>query len=393
MAYVTRNGFDVEHASSLLVMENLMPAIQHINGMGVTDKFTKTSDVENVTMIDVTRVLPYAPRFRRLGATNNGNWSNSNNTGRNNAPQSNHYTINVDLVYDEGVAVTKTIAESSPIQLQQIVMVQIVDAAANAINIVTYAKQIAGFFDNYDASGNPVDANLSNQFLGDATLAAPVANSYVDAFVAANSELTKGVKTIGAYVIPVRERQAFITPDFDRVMKRQYMNNAASEATRILANGVINPFTDQVSVRINEKTGYCGVYDGVDMFLMNDMIMHFVYYALGLNPDDSTDPTYATVTKLKKIRAMIVYGGATVRGIVGPTVEANINTYYGGVYILPKLKMGVEVIAPDGIKMVVDTALWTAADIVAIKGDIAFTELDGSVVAPTPTGFNDGTTY
>ena len=47
MAYVTRNGFDVEHASSLLVMENLLPEIQHINGMGVTDKFTKTQDIEN----------------------------------------------------------------------------------------------------------------------------------------------------------------------------------------------------------------------------------------------------------------------------------------------------------------------------------------------------------
>lgn len=392
MAYVTRNGFDVEHASSLLVMENLLPTIQHINGMGVTDKFTKTDDVENVTMIDVTRVLPYAPRFRRLGATNNGNWSNSQNNGRNNAPQSVHYTINVDLIYDEGVPVTRTIAESSPIQLQQIVLTQVVESAGLAINVVTYAKQIEGFFSNFDASGNPVDASVVSQFLGDATLNAPVQNSYTDAFIGANSALTKGVKSIGAFVVPVRERQAFVTVDFDRVMKRQYMSNASSEATRILANGVLNPFTDTVTTRINEKTGYCGCYDGVDLFIINDTVLRFVYYALGLNPDDNTDPTYATVTKLQKIRAMIVYAGATVRGIVGPTVEANVNTYYGGVYILPKLKMGVEVIAPDGIKMVVDTALWTAADIVAIKGDIAFTEFDGSVVAPTPTGFNDGTT-
>ena len=392
MAYVTRNGFDVEHASSLLVMENLLPTIQHINGMGVTDKFTKTDDIENVTMIDVTRVLPYAPRFRKLGAVNNGGWHNAVNTGYNNAPQSAHYTINVDLVYDEGVAVTRTIAESSPIQLQQIVMTQVVESAGLAINVVTYAKQIEGFFDNFDASGLPVDANVTSQFLADSTLAPNVTNSYEDAFINANANLTKGVKSIGAFVVPVRERQAFITPDFDRIMKRQYMTNASSEATRILANGVINPFTDQVSVRINEKTGYCGVYDGVDLFLMNDMVMHFVYYALGLNPDDSTDPTYAIVTLLKKIRAMIVYGGATVRGIVGPTVEANVNTYYGGVYILPKLKMGVEVIAPDGIKMLVDTAVWTSAEIISIKGALSFTALDGNTVKPTPTGFNDGTT-
>ena len=48
MAYVALNGFDVEHASSLLVMENLFPAIQHINGMGVTDKYTKVDDIEKL---------------------------------------------------------------------------------------------------------------------------------------------------------------------------------------------------------------------------------------------------------------------------------------------------------------------------------------------------------
>lgn len=392
MAYVTRNGFDVEHASSLLVMENLLPEIQHINGMGVTDKFTKTQDIENVTMIDVTRVLPYAPRFRKLGATNNGAWHNQVNTGYNNAPQSVHHTINVDLVYDEGVAVTRTIAESSPIQLQTIVMTQIVESAGLAINVITYAKQIEGFFENFDASGVAKDTTIESQFTADPTLAPNVTDSYADAFIHANSELTKGVKSIGAFVVPMRERQAFVTTDFDRIMKRQYMQNASSEATRILANGVINPFTDTVTARINEKTGYCGTYDGVDLFIMNDVVMNYVYYALGLNPDDSTDSTYATVTKLKKIRAMVVYAGATLRGIVGPTVEANVNTYYGGVYILPKLKMGVEVIAPDGIKILVDTAKFTTAEITAIKGDLQFTALDGATVKPTSAGFNDGTT-
>ena len=47
MAFVTVNNFDVEHASSLLVYENLFPQIQHINGKGCIDKYTKTNDVEN----------------------------------------------------------------------------------------------------------------------------------------------------------------------------------------------------------------------------------------------------------------------------------------------------------------------------------------------------------
>lgn len=67
MAFVTLNGFDVEHASSMLVYENLFPQIQHINGKGCIDKYTKTNDVENVMYIDIMRVLPYAPRFRQIG--------------------------------------------------------------------------------------------------------------------------------------------------------------------------------------------------------------------------------------------------------------------------------------------------------------------------------------
>lgn len=389
MAYVALNGFDVEHASSLLVMENLFPTIQHINGMGVTDKYTKTKDIENITSIDVMRVLPYAPRFRQLGAVNNGTWHNAKNDGYSNAPQSQHYTIPVDLIYDEGVPVTRTIAESNPIQLQQIVMKQIVEAAGLAINVCTYAKQLEAFFKNFDASGLPVDSTIASQFAADSTLAPVATGSYADAFINANAELNEGVKTIGAFVVPVEERQAFVTNKFDRIMKRQYMSNASSPACNILANGVINPFTDTVGTRINEKTGYCGTYDGVDLFIMNKMVMRFVYFALGLDPDN--DLTGA-VALLDDIVAMVVYAGATVRGIVGPTVEANPNIYYGGVYILPKLKMGVEVVAPDGIKLLVDNSgsAWTAANIITIKGAISFTALDGSVVAPTPIGFNTG---
>ena len=138
MAFVGLNGYDVEHASSKVVYENLFPAIQHINGKGVTDKYTKTDDVDSVTYIDVMRVLPYAPRFRHLGAANNGSFHNQKNEGGfNNAPQSNHYTIPVDLIYDEGVPITSAQEYANPDALQAIVMKQIVDVAALSINVAT----------------------------------------------------------------------------------------------------------------------------------------------------------------------------------------------------------------------------------------------------------------
>ena len=127
MAFVAVNGYDVEHASSMLVYENLLPEIQHINGKGVIDKYTKTNDVESVTYIDVMRVLPYAPRFRQLGGTNNGNYHNKQNDGGyNNAPQSTHYTIHVDLIYADGLPFTSVHPYSYPVALNAVVLASFV---------------------------------------------------------------------------------------------------------------------------------------------------------------------------------------------------------------------------------------------------------------------------
>lgn len=393
MAYVALNGYDVEHASSLLIYENLFPEIQHLNGKGVTDKWTNRSDIENVTMIDVMRVLPYAPRFRKLGATNNGKFHNANNVGGiNNAPQSTHYTINVDLVYDEGVAITRTQAETNQVEIESVVNMQIVKAAAMAINVVTYAKQIEGFFrDSFTSSGSTQDEIDNSIFAGDSTKDANASGSYADAFLQANAKLTDGIPEIGAFIVPAEAREAFVSTNFNRVMKRQYMQNASEAAARILATGFINPFTQTEGTRINANTGLVGMYDGVDLVLWNNVVRKFTYVALGLDLDNDT----AVIALLDKIEAIVVYGAGTVRGVVGPTVEANPNPFQGGVYLVPHMKMGVEVLDGHTIKLVVSEAL-TTTNVDAILAKIQFTPIDGTVVTGNDAlgsgVFNDGTT-
>ena len=395
MAFVTVNGYDVEHASSLLVHDNLFPEIQHINGKGCSDTYTKTKDVESVTLIDVMRVLPYAPRFRQLGATNNGKWHNKKNEGGyNNAPQSVHYTIPVDLIYDEGVAITSNQIYSNPVKLKAVIMAQLIKTAGLSINIITFAKQFEAFFrDSFvDPSKPTADEIAEAVFAYDKSLKADVDGSAPDAFIAANSALTDGCIEIGAMQIPLEERQAFVTSQFDRIMKRQYAQNASEAAARILANGFINPFTNAEGTRINSSTGLAGQYDGVDIFLYNSVTRKFVEVALGV-PSNVSDNT-AVVTLLRKVGAFIVYGAGTVRGIVGPSIDANPNPYFGGVYILPKMKVGVEVLNGKTIKMVVEGG-WTAEEIAAIAGKIKFTPIDGSVVTGNGVfgdgAFNDGT--
>lgn len=416
MAFKAVNGFDVEHASSMLVYENIFPEIQHINGKGVVDKYTKTEDVEDVTYIDVMRVLPYAPRFRQLGATNNGSYHNQKNEGGfNNAPQSTKYTIPVDLIYDEGVAITSSQIYSNPIALKQVVLAQLVKTAGMSINIITYAKQIEGFFrngDNFDkgmkhtvgsiAAGDiSEDEIASSVFAFDPTVGATDANSAPNAFLSANEEFNDGIPEIGAFTVPADERQGFITPQLNKLLKSQYLQNASEASARILATGFMNPFSGQETARIDSRTGLCGMYDGVDMFIFNKVTRKFVYVALGIlgTANDADETTAAVRGLLDSLAGMIVYGAGTCRGIVGPSVTANPNTYFGGVYILPKMKVGVEVLHGGTIKVLQDAGAnlankWTAANIASIMNKIKFTPIDGKVVTGNSvvSGFNDGTT-
>lgn len=416
MAFTAVNGYDVEHASSMLVYENLFPEIQHINGKGCIDKYTKTDDVESVTYIDVMRVLPYAPRFRQLGSLNNGAYHNAKNVGGyNNAPQSNHYTIPVDLIYDEGVPITQAQIYSNPIELKQVVLAQLVKTAGLAINVITFAKQIEGFFrngDNFDKAlshnvGSIVAGDISAGEIADAvysydpTAATTAATYATSAFQSANESLNDGIPEIGALTVPTDERQGFITPQLNRLMKAQYLQNASEASARILANGFMNPFDGREEDRIDSRTGMCGMYDGVDLFLFNKVTRGFVYTALGIagTADDTAGNLPTVRGLLDKLEGMIVYGAGTCRGIVGPSITANVNPYFGGVYILPKMKVGVEVLHGATIKVIVNAgaslvSAWTAANIAMIMNTIKFTAIDGATVtgAGVVAGFNDGTT-
>lgn len=413
MAFQTVKGYDVEHASSLLVYENLFPEIQHINGKGVTDKYTPSNDVESVMYIDVMRVLPYAPRFRQIGGANNGAYHNAANNGYANAPQSQHYTIPVDLFYDEGVPITSSQIYANPVALKAVVLAQLVKTAGMAINIITYAKQIEGFFrngDNFDkakthSKGSIEAADVTADEIAEAVYGydpaavGSAANSPTMKFISANGSLSDGIPEIGALTVPSDERQAFVSPAFNVLMKGQYMQNASEASARILATGFINPFTQSESARIDSRTGMCGMYDDVDCFMFNKVTRQFVYVALGIagTSNDAAADLAACRASLDKIGAIIVYGAGTCRGIVGPTVEANPNTYYGGVYILPKMKVGVECLHGATIKMVINagagaTSGWLAADIAKLMNKLTFTPIDGVTIKGNVAGFNDGTT-
>jgi hypothetical protein len=162
----------------------------------------------------------------------------------------------------------------------------------------------------------------------------------------------------------------------------------------------MNPFDGRESDRIDSRTGMCGMYDGVDLFQFNKVTRQFVYVALGISgtADDNAGNLPAVRALLDQLEGMIVYGAGTCRGIVGPSIVANPNPYFGGVYILPKMKVGVEVLHGATIKVLCSAGadlanIWTAANIALIMNTLTFTAIDGQTVTGNNVkGFNDGTT-
>jgi hypothetical protein len=135
------------------------------------------------------------------------------------------------------------------------------------------------------------------------------------------------------------------------------------------------------------------------LFQFNKVTRSFVYIALGISgtEDDGAGNLPAVRALLDRFEGMIVYGAGTCRGIVGPSVEANPNPYFGGVYILPRMKVGVEVLHGGTIKLIVNAGadlanMWTAENIAMIMNTVKFTAIDGVGVTGNTAGFNDGTT-
>lgn len=354
MAFVTKNGFDVEKGSSLVVFENLMPSLKHIAGKGVTENFITKDDVTKMDTIDITRILPKKINYRKLGATTNGNYLNEKNWHGGSQPQSTHYTVDLSYLFDEDSIIPYSMTTETPVQFEKIINKNITDCLAQTMNAFTWANQYKAFFDDNTAV-------TRNVFVYDAN------TTPARAFVKANAALQSD-KSIGAFTIPVEERQAFISPDFNADLKSQYATNASEAAAQINATGYINPFTKQEGKRIDARTGVCGLYDGVVMTQMNDIEKENVYEVLGVS-DNST-----VCGLLDKIAGFIVYGGATLRGFATQGVQANADPYQANSIVLkPYSKFGCATLSGKSMKVIASDTL-TDENLATIKAAISIAD-------------------
>ncbi len=341
---------------SKTVYKNLYQDILHKDGFGITDKFVRPEQT-NAAMVDIYVPIPINNRFRMRGAETNGAWANRDNlpestTGQRKHVLSKRFSIDILKRYDSNIAVSEDEIEGAAVasldeSFEQICRNQIEQDIAININGYTFASQLYSFFmDSF--SDTPTAAEVAKAI----ELYVYNANSKTDAiraFKLANAKVSKGDSKLFAGYYPADARQAFLFNSMFLVDLTETCALSASDvATRMLAGGGMNAFTNEKRTVADFEKGYVGWLDGIALYAVLQQVLDATWYYLGLDP--VTDAT--TIALLEQLSCLIAPANATIRGLKPTSFKTVDDPDTQGVIIQPKVNMGVRCLSGNSLKAV-----------------------------------------
>lgn len=384
MSLFNLNNQQTARLTSKTVYKNLYQDIIHKDGFGITDRFV-TPEQTKASLIDIYVPVPIGGRFRMRGASTNGEWANVNNapngTHQRNHVLSKRFTIDILKRYDFNIAVSEdeiemTGAASLNESFEQICRTQIEQDIAVNVNAYTFAAQIFAFFTESFAAAYAKGAGAATSDITDKELNAALERYSYDstnktgairAFKLSNAKVSKGDSKLYAGYFPADERQGFLfDPIFLVDLSETAAMSASDVATRMLAGGGLNAFTNEKKTVADFQKGYVGWLDGMPLYEVSQQVKDATWYYLGL--DASTNAT--VIGYLNDIQAMIAPANATIRGLRPTSFKTVDDPDTQGVIIQPKVNMGVRCLSGTALKCVVSGTEWTGdtakATIVAI---------------------------
>lgn len=384
MSLFNLNNQQVARLTSKTVYKNLYQDIIHKDGFGITDRFV-TPEQTKASLIDIYVPVPIGGRFRMRGASTNGEWANVNNapngTHQRNHVLSKRFTIDILKRYDFNIAVSEdeiemTGAASLNESFEQICRTQIEQDIAINVNAYTFAAQIFAFFTESFAAAYAKGSGAAASDITDKELNAALERYSYDsanktgairAFKLSNAKVSKGDSKLYAGYFPADERQGFLfDPIFLVDLSETAAMSASDVATRMLAGGGLNAFTNEKKTVADFQKGYVGWLDGMPLYEVSQQVKDATWYYLGL--DASTNAT--VIGYLNDIQAMIAPANATIRGLRPTSFKTVDDPDTQGVIIQPKVNMGVRCLSGTALKCVVSGTEWTGetakATIVAI---------------------------
>lgn len=178
----------------------------------------------------------------------------------------------------------------------------------------------------------------------------------IRAFKLSNAKVSKGDSKLYAGYFPADKRQAFLFDPIYLVDLSETASMSASDvATRMLAGGGLNAFTNEKKTVADFEKGYVGWLDGMPLYEVSQQVKDATWYYLGLDPSDDA----TVIGYLNNVQAMIAPANATIRGLRPTSFKTVDDPDTQGVIIQPKVNMGVRCLSGTALKCVVSGTEWT----------------------------------
>lgn len=356
---------------------------------GVTDRFV-TPEQTSAAMIDIFVPVPIGSRFRMRGAATNGAWANTENvpdsvTGQRKHVLSKRFTIDILKRYDTNIAVSEDEVEgvgaaSLNESFEQICRNQIEQDIAINVNGYTFASQIYSFFmDSF--RGNSTDGNDVAKAIELYTYNASNHTGAVRAFKLSNAKVSKGDSKLYAGYYPADKRQAFIfDPTFLVDLTDSVALTASDVATRMLAGGGMNAFTNEKHTVADFEKGYVGWLDGMPLYEALSQVKDATWYYLGLDANDFADQ--GIIAKLEQLQCMIAPANATLRALRPTSFKTVDDPDAQGIIIQPKVNMGVRCLSGNSLKCVFSGEDWKDATVALATVKEIYAAINGNFKHP-----------
>lgn len=237
------DGQALRRYTSKNIAENIFQNILALPDKGVTERYSEDTDASEIRII--RQVVP-AIEARRLGASVNGGYFNSNDAL---LPQSVEYGLKILYMIDDAVDFPTVMDEMVELPVAEATTKSVGGLVAKNINASTIAHQLTAVVNGYNTSASSVNFVALG---GD--------GNYKDALLSANGKLDNGDEGNGVDIFPIDGRQGFIRPEVRTGLFKtgSIIVGGSNYAQEMLARGAISPNTYK-----KDKLEYIGELDNV----------------------------------------------------------------------------------------------------------------------------------
>ena len=300
------------------VKENIFLGLLHRNGKGVTEQ-TET----NATTIRMMKAVPSTAAARKLGASTNGGWFNSEGAAIQDVVE---YDLPLLYVFDRCYDIPVLQEDVVPVNLFDATTKNIGGIINKEINASTIAEQLANRFNA---------AKTATKWDGIAVVVGTGSKAAYDAFMEASVMLDNGDEENGIDSFPFDEREVLIRPEFRKTLMSQagVVTGGSNFMQSMIAKGAVSPDATK-----DFGTCYVGEIDMVPCFSASAPVWNRAAAWLG------GDATVA------KVEALMCAASATDRGISDQDRIKTIESPDGqGKRLQPLVRWGVHVSYGKGI--------------------------------------------